>query len=56
MASLYKNHGFWYVSTYVNGKRLTKSLQTKERKIAYAFYQVLLMNQLILIMIYHLKS
>ena len=36
MASLYKNHGFWYVSTYVNGKRLTKSLQTKERKTAYA--------------------
>lgn len=36
MASLYKNHGFWYVSTYVNCKRLTKSLQTKERKTAYA--------------------
>ena len=36
MASLYKNNGIWYVSTFINGTRKTKSLKTKERKTAFA--------------------
>ena len=35
MASLYKNNGYWYVSTIINGRRFSKSLKTKERKVAY---------------------
>ena len=35
MASLYKKNNIWYVSTYVNGKRISKSLKTKQRKTAY---------------------
>ena len=35
MASIYKKNNIWYVSTYVNGKRISKSLKTKQRKIAY---------------------
>ena len=36
MASLYKKDKIWYVSTYVNGTRISKSLKTKERKKAFA--------------------
>ena len=36
MASLYKKNRIWYVSTFVNGKRISKSLQTKQRKTAFA--------------------
>ena len=36
MASLYKKNNIWYVSTYVNGTRISKSLKTKERKTAFA--------------------
>ena len=35
MASLYKNNGYWYVSTIINGRRFSKSLKTKKRKVAY---------------------
>ena len=35
MASLYKKNNTWFVSTYINGKRISKSLKTKERKMAY---------------------
>ena len=35
MASLYKNNNIWYVSIMINKQRITKSLRTKNRKIAY---------------------
>ena len=34
MASLYKNKDTWYLAINHNGKRLTRSLKTKEKKIA----------------------
>ena len=34
MASLYKNKNIWYLSVYHNGKRITKSLKTKDSKVA----------------------
>ena len=46
MASLYKNNGTWYVSTYVNGTRISKSLKTKERKTAYSIMPSVLSNLL----------
>ena len=36
MAYLYKKDKIWYVSTYVSGTRISKSLKTKERKKAFA--------------------
>lgn len=46
MASLYKNNGIWYVSTYVKGTRISKSLKTKERKTAYSIMPSVLSNLL----------
>ena len=46
MASLYKNNGTWYLSTYVNGTRISKSLKTKERKTAYSIMPSVLSNLL----------
>ena len=46
MASLYKNNGTWYVSTYVNGTRISKSLKTKKRKTAYSIMPSVLSNLL----------
>ena len=34
MASLYKNKNIWYISVSHNGKRLTKSLKTRDLKVA----------------------
>ena len=34
MASLYKNKDTWYLAINHNGKRLTRSLKTKEKKVA----------------------
>ena len=34
MASIYKNNGTWYISLGYNGKRKSKSLKTKDYKIA----------------------
>jgi len=46
MASLYKKNNIWYVSTYVNGKRISKSLKTKQRKTAYKIMPSTLSNLL----------
>jgi len=46
MASLYKNNGTWYLSTYVNGTRISKSLKTKKRKTAYSIMPSVLSNLL----------
>ena len=46
MASLYKKNGIWYVSTYVKGTRISKSLKTKERKAAYSIMPSVLSNLL----------
>ena len=46
MASLYKKNGIWYVSTYVKGTRISKSLKTKERKTAYSIMPSVLSNLL----------
>tara|TARA_S200000501_G_scaffold287611_1_gene272163 strand:+ start:58 stop:201 length:144 start_codon:yes stop_codon:yes gene_type:complete len=40
MASLYKNNGYWYVSTIINGRRFSKSLKTKERKVAWNYNDI----------------
>ena len=34
MASLYKNKNIWYISVSHNGKRVTKSLKTRDLKVA----------------------
>jgi len=34
MASLYKNRGTWYLAVCINGKRINKSLGTKDKKVA----------------------
>ena len=46
MAYIYKNNGIWYVSTYVKGTRISKSLKTKERKTAYSIMPSVLSNLL----------
>ena len=46
MASLYKKNRICYVSTFVNGKRISKSLQTKQRKTAFAKMPSTLSNHL----------
>ena len=34
MATLYKNRGIWYIATSVGSKRITRSLRTKDKRIA----------------------
>ena len=34
MATLYKNQSTWYITVHYNGKRLTRSLKTKDKKVA----------------------
>ena len=34
MASLYKNKDTWYLAVNHSGKRLTRSLKTKDKKVA----------------------
>ena len=34
MATLYKNKGIWYVSIYHNYKRITRSLNTRDKRTA----------------------
>ena len=34
MASLYKNRGVWYIAVCSNGKRINKSLGTKDKSVA----------------------
>ena len=34
MPSLYKNNGIWYVSVSHNNKRISRSLKTKDHKVA----------------------
>jgi len=35
MATLYKNRGIWYITTSVGSKRITRSLRTKDKRIAW---------------------
>ena len=34
MATLYKNRSTWYLTVYVHGKRITRSLGTKDKSVA----------------------
>ena len=34
MASLYKNRGTWYLAVCIKGKRINKSLGTKDKTVA----------------------
>ena len=34
MATLYKNRGVWYITTSYDNQRLTRSLRTKDKKVA----------------------
>jgi len=35
MATLYKNRGIWYITTSIGSKRITRSLRTKDKRIAW---------------------
>ena len=34
MATIYKNRGVWYITTSYDNQRLTRSLRTKDKKVA----------------------
>ena len=34
MATIYKNHGVWYITTSYENKRIIRSLRTKDKQVA----------------------